>query len=228
MRKVLAFAVMLLCAAAGAAAQEAPEYRAEIGAGAALASYQGDFNGSIIAGMQPAGSLLGKYRFNPRMALALNITYGKLKGSSDNAKTWYPEFNDTTVAFSNTLVDAGLRFEYNFWPYGTGREYFGARRLTPYVAMGLGVTYANGEGHSVFTANVPIGVGVKYKIGERLNAGLEWTMHFSLSDKLDGVADPYGIESSGLFKNTDCYSVLQLSLTYDIWAKCRTCNNDRY
>jgi site-specific recombinase XerD len=43
----------------------------------------------------------------------------------------------------------------------------------------------------------------------------------------DGVKDPYGVKSSGLFKNTDCYSVVQVALTYDIWAKCKTCNNDR-
>jgi hypothetical protein len=47
------------------------------------------------------------------------------------------------------------------------------------------------------------------------------------SDELDGVKDPYGVKSSGLFKNTDCYSHLRLTLSYDIWAKCRTCHNDR-
>ena len=77
----------------------------------------------------------------------------------------------------------------------------------------------------MFTANVPLGLGVKYKIGPRLNLGLEWAVHFSLSDKLDGVKDPYNIESSGLFKNTDCYSAFQLTLTYSFMAKCRTCHN---
>ena len=74
---------------------------------------------------------------------------------------------------------------------------------------------------------MPIGVGVKYKLGDRLNLTAEWMMHFSGSDKLDGMKDPYGIKSSGPFKNTDCYSTLQLSLTYDLWTKCKTCHNDR-
>jgi hypothetical protein len=52
-------------------------------------------------------------------------------------------------------------------------------------------------------------------------------MHFTGSDRLDGVSDPYGIKSSGLFKNTDCYSHLRLSVSYDLWAKCKTCHNDR-
>lgn len=77
----------------------------------------------------------------------------------------------------------------------------------------------------MFTANVPIGLGIKYKVAPRLNVGLEWAIHFSLSDNLDGATDPYNIPSSGLFKNTDCYSALQLSLTYSFMPKCRTCHN---
>ena len=218
---------LLLTQVTAAVAQQDPEYRAEIGGGIGLVAYQGDFNASLTAGMQPMGSVLARYRFNPRMGLALNVSYGKLKGASDGTKTWYPEFRDSVTEFSNTVVDAGLRYEYNFWPYGTGREYRGAVRFTPYVAIGLGMTYARTSGGGVVAGNVPVGVGVKYKAGTRLNVGLEWVMHFSMSDKLDGVADPYGIKSSGMFKNTDCYSTLQLSLTYDIMAKCKTCNNDR-
>ena len=227
MRKLLAIIVFAACAIA-ARAQTDPEYRAEIGGGVGLVSYQGDFNGSIVKNLQPAGGLVAKYRFNPRMALGLDVTYGKLKGSSADVSTLYPEFNDSVASFSNTLVNAGLRFEYSFWPYGTGREYYGARRFTPYVAIGLGITYAKPQQGSVFTGNMPIGVGLKYKVGTRLNVALEWAMHFSLSDKLDGTDDPYGIDSSGMFKNTDSYSVLRLSLTYDVWAKCRTCHNDRF
>ena len=75
--------------------------------------------------------------------------------------------------------------------------------------------------------SLPIGAGVKYKIGERVNLTAEWRVHFTLSDLLDGKEDPYGIKSSGLFKNTDGYSILQLAVTYDLWAKCKTCHNDR-
>ena len=74
--------------------------------------------------------------------------------------------------------------------------------------------------------NLLFEVRVKYKLAERVNLGVQWAMHFSASDKLDGAVDPYGIKSSGLFKNTDCYSVLQAFITYSFSAKCRTCNKD--
>ena len=227
MRKLLAIIVFAACAIA-ARAQTDPEYRAEIGAGAGLVSYQGDFNGSIVSNMQPSASLILRRVFNPYMGLKLDFAYGKLKGSSADVKTWYPELADNPIDFNSTLMDLSLSFEYNFWPYGTGREYRGAKRLTPFVFLGIGGTYAKTGDESVFTANVPIGVGVKYKLGRRLNLGLEWAAHFSLSDKLDGVADPYGIESSGLFKNTDCYSMLKFTITYSFMPKCKICNKDDY
>jgi hypothetical protein len=178
--------------------------------------------------MQPMGSLLAKYRFTPRQAVAFSVGYGQLKGSSRNAKTYYPTITDYN--FKSSLVDVGLRYEYNFWPYGTGMEYRGAQRLTPYIYIGMGMTFAkpdNGEAKSVATVNVPLGGGVKYKVADRLNLAVEWTIHFTGSDLLDGVKDPYGIQSSGFFKNTDCYSQLRATLTYDLWQKCKTCHNDR-
>lgn len=225
MRKTL-LAIILSVFALGVSAQDDNEYRMEIGVGAGLVSYEGDFNGSILKNMQPMGSLVLRRVFNPYMGLKLDLSYGKLKGSSADVDTWYPELNDNPVTFSNTLVDMSLTYEYNFWPYGTGREYRGAKRFTPFIMLGIGATYVKTPAESVFTGNVPIGVGVKYKIGPRLNLGLEWAMHFSLSDKLDGVADPYTVVSSGMFKNTDCYSALRVTLTYSFMAKCITCNKD--
>lgn len=207
-------------------AQDDVEYRMEIGAAAGLIGYHGDFNGSLTKDLQPMGSLVARYIFNPYMGLKANVSYGKLKGSSADVKTWYPEYRETPYSFSNTLVDLDVVYEYNFWPYGTGRDYRGAKRLTPYLLLGLGGTFVKTDQKNVFTANLPIGVGVKYKVGARVNVGLEWAMHFSLNDELDGVKDPYGIKSSGLFKNTDCYSTLQLSVTYSFMAKCRTCHNE--
>lgn len=225
MRTILLIAFFTLVSL-GAKAQEEYEYKMEIGVGAGMVSYEGDFNGSIVKNMQPSASLILRRIFNPYMGVKLDVMYGKLKGSSADVKTYYPGYDDNPIEFSNTLLDAGLTFEYNFWPYGTGREYRGAKRLTPFVFLGIGATYVTGGGENAFTANVPIGLGVKYKIGKRLNLGLEWAMHFSFSDKLDGVEDPYGIESSGVFKNTDCYSALKLTLTYSFMPKCKICNKD--
>ena len=207
-------------------AQSDYQYRMEIGAGVGVVTYQGDLGGSLTKNMQPMASVVLRRVFNPYMALKFSAAYGKLKGSSADSNTYYPDYAASQDRFNKTLVDAGVTYEYNFWPYGTGQDYRGAKRFTPFIFAGLGATYAGGEGNSAFTANVPIGLGVKSKVGKRLNVALEWAEHFSMSDKLDGVKDPYGIKSSGLFKNTDCYSAIQITLTYSFMPKCRTCHNE--
>lgn len=218
--------ILLLVAAVQTQAQDDVEYRMEVGVGAGLVSYLGDFNGSVVKNMQPMGSLVWRWVLNPRMALRAKGSYGKLKGSSADVQTYYPDMQAKPYQFNHSLGDLGVTFEYNFWPYGTGRDYRGAKRLTPFIFGGVGGTYVSGGPKDVWTAHVPLGLGVKYKLGDRVNIGLEWAAHFSLSDKLDGVVDPYLVKSSGLFKNTDGYSTLLVTLTYSFQAKCRTCHND--
>lgn len=225
MRKGLV-TLLMLCATLTASAQQDDEYLMEIGGGVGMVSYQGDFNGKITSGMQPAGAIVWRRLLNPYMGFRVTGMMGKLKGDATRVETYYPDETTRAYSFDRSLTDISVTYEYNFWPYGTGRDYRGAKRLTPFVFGGIGATYVSGGEKKVFAANVPIGLGIKYKLKERLNVGLEWSMHFSLSDELDGMADPYGIKSSGAFKNTDCYSGLMLTLTYSFKSKCRTCNND--
>jgi len=201
------------------------EYLMEVGGGLGLMSYMGDFNNSPLKHQQPMLSALLRRNINPYHGFRLNMSYGKLKGSSSNVETYYPEMAETPYKFDNSLVDLCATYEYNFWPYGTGRDYRGAKRLSPFICIGLGATFVKAD-KSVFTANMPLGFGVKYKLADRLNLGVDWIIHFCLSDKLDGRPDPYSIKSTGMFKNTDCYSALQATITYSFMAKCRTCHNE--
>ncbi len=205
-------------------AQTEPEYCMEIGIGGGMINYEGDFNGSIVGCAQPSAAILYRYLFNPHSALRFSLDYGQLKGKAEDNKTVYVE-DYQGYSFNSTLVDLNVLYEYNFWPYGTGKDYRGAKRITPYVLAGIGMSFAHNAVCNAFTANVPIGIGVKYKVARRLNLNLEWAMHFSLSDKLDGAKDPYLIHSSGIFKNTDCYSQLMINITYSFKERCRVCHN---
>nr|MBP7471811.1 outer membrane beta-barrel protein [Prevotella sp.] len=231
MRNALLFIYMILSCVI-VKAQDDPEYRMEIGAGAGLVNYLGDYNGNLFGDLQPMGTIIGRYLFNPTTALRLKVGFGKLKGSSGDVDTYYPDMDEDVMTkadykFNSTLVDMAMTFEYNFLPYGTGRDYRGSKRLTPYIYIGLGTTYAKCDNDkSTFTFNVPLGIGLKYKLAERVNLGVDYALYFTQSDELDGQKDPYGIKSSGLFKNTDCYSVLGVTLTYSFSAKCVTCNRD--
>ena len=92
--------------------------------------------------------------------------------------------------------------------------------------MGMGFTYGQAvkPEKSTFTLNIPLGIGVKYKLKPRVNMGMDWKFHFTLSDQLDGIVDPYGIKGS-MLKNKDTYSMLMFYISYDLMPKYRKCNN---
>lgn len=218
--------MLLLMTVCTTRAQDQPTYKGEVGGGVGLTNYVGDFNDYIIGKYQIGANLLYRFVFSPYSALKVDAGYAQLKGSSADVKTYYPDYAEQPYTFNRSLIDVNATYEYSFWPYGTGRDYRGAVRLTPYVFFGLGATLTTGTPGSNMTANVPLGIGLKYKIADRLNLGLSWAVHLSMSDKLDGVADPYYVQSSGMFKNTDCYTSLRLTLTYSVAPKCPTCNKD--
>lgn len=241
LNRIFVVMLMSLVATVKVVAQDDVEYRMEIGAGVGATAYQGDFNDGLFKGMQPSGAVVFRAVMNPYMAVRVSGMYTKVKGDVKNVSTYYPGLTSDGYSFNNSLGDLSVTYEYNFFPYGTGHEYRGAKRITPFISLGIGMTYVNSKGgttdfsqvdthsnsKSVVTGNVPLGVGVKYKIGDRLNLSLDWQMHFSFSDYIDGVKDPYRIGSSGMFKNTDCYSTVMLALTYGFSPKCPNCQKER-
>ena len=205
---------------AGMYAQEL-EYAMELGVMAGPSFYMGDANlNGFYKNVTMAGGLMGRYNINPRMALKFDLAHGKVKGDANNGMNKFPETEGQEWKFNNSLFDVGCQYEISFWGFGTGGGYKGHKRLTPYIQLGLGFTYCN-----TFTMNIPLGVGVKYKVKPRWNVGVDWSMRFSMSDKLDGIEDPYHIKS-GFLKNKDSYSWTMIYISYDLCPKYRKCNND--
>ncbi|MDE5552444.1 MAG: porin family protein, partial [Muribaculaceae bacterium] len=62
-------------------------------------------------------------------------------------------------------------------------------------------------------------------VNKRLNLGLEFLMKKVFNDKLDGenLSAPYGIKSS-FAKNTDWYSTLTLTISYEFSKRCEVCH----
>lgn len=234
LRGALILAALILCLPLTA---EETEYKMELGAGAGTCFYLGDANSTPFAHLGLMGGAVVRRIFNPRMCVKANLAMGHISGANDgflptDPTSATPEGGlPAKVNFSRNVLDVGAQFEMNFWGYGTGEGYKGHSRITPYALAGVGLTVGMGGGASSCAGLcLPVGVGVKYKARKRMNIGLEWTMRFTTSDKLDATAEgtqlahPYGIESSGL-KNKDCYSFLTFFVTYDMCPKLRRCNN---
>lgn len=215
----------LVCSLHAAAQNDETVYRLELGGGVGMGLNLTDVDGKI--GLVAAA--VARFPLNPRMAVKAQFSYSQIKGATDGIKNFYPidpsqpGSDRLHYEVSDGIYDLSALYELHFLPYGYVRDYKGYSRIVPYLQMGFGLTY--GPAGKAFSANIPLGFGVKYKVAPRLNLGLDWLMHFSLSDKLDGLDAPLGIKSSG-FRNKDHYSTLTLTLTYDLNPRCPTCNRD--
>lgn len=215
----------LVCSLHAAAQNDETVYRLELGGGVGMGLNLTDVDGKI--GL--AAAAVARFPLNPRMAVKAQFSYSQIKGATDGIKNFYPidpsqpGSDRLHCEVSDGIYDLSALYELHFLPYGYVRDYKGYSRIVPYLQMGFGLTY--GPAGKAFSANIPLGFGVKYKVAPRLNLGLDWLMHFSLSDKLDGLDAPLGIKSSG-FRNKDHYSTLTLTLTYDLNPRCPTCNRD--
>lgn len=219
MKKILIAIVMSVACFAMAKAQD---YRYEIGAGVGVSGYLGDVNKSnFLKHPGGAGGLVFRYIPNYRWALKANAFVAGISGDSTDDNMSFPD--GQTYSFKSTLYDFGAQMEFNFFDYGMGASYLKLKRLTPYITLGLGGTVASSAGETSFAVNMPIGVGVKFKVKERLNVGLEFTMRKAFGDKLDGLSDLNGVKSS-FAKNTDWSSFTMFTVTYEFSKRCKKCH----
>lgn len=214
---------MMFAAASTVLGQEA-KYKFDMGGQIGMSGYLGDANTSSIF-KHPGFSAGVSARYIPNVRMAFRGVFNtlSLSGNSADMENVLPDAME--YSFKSQVYDLGVRYEFNFFPYGVGETYKRLRKWTPYLTAGIGVALATCDGSTAVAPNIPLGFGVKYKPRERWNVGVEFTMTKNFSDKIDGkqLNDLYGIRSSFL-KNTDWYSNISVSVTYEFGERCSTCH----
>lgn len=209
----------------------AQEYKYEIGGHIGSVMYMGDANTSnLFQDWQASAGVVFRKNVNFRWAMKGDFTLGKIKGSTENTDNAFPFENP--VSFSRSFYRLNGQMEFNFLPYSDKFAYLNTSRLSPYVFAGLGLTLAPGDNQTFFGVGIPLGLGVKYKIANRINLGLEFAVNALFGDAFDApdknkpnLDNPYTTNSS-LFKNKDLYNTLMISVTWDFGPNDRKCSNE--
>jgi hypothetical protein len=224
-------AVTLAYIITGCPAASAQEYKYEIGGMAGTSMYLGDANeASLLRGWNMAGGLIYRYNLDFRWALKANLLMGKVAGNTGNEANVFPD--QAQVAFKRNFFEVGGHVEFNFLPYSDKYAYLHTRKISPYLFTGLGVTLAPGD-DTFFGLNLPIGFGVKYKLRNKVNLGLEYGIHRLFGDAFDapvsgegfGLNNPYRVQQ-GAFKNKDWYNTLLFSITCEFGLRDEKCTTD--
>ncbi len=213
--------VMLLPAAVRA--QSAP-YKFDFGVQLGMSGYLGDANrASLMKHPGFDGELSFRYIPNTRFAIRGVMSVLGLSGDTADMDNVLP--GGANYSFTSTVYDLGARGEFNFFAYGIGETYKRLKRWTPYLTLGIGVAMSSSGGKTSVAPTLPMGAGIKFKLKERINLGLEFTMTKAFGDKFDGpvLNDLNGIKTA-FYKDTDWYSRLTIGISYEFGKRCETCH----
>ena len=226
-RRLLIFTLIALAAVTNTAAQTATAtapYKFDFGGSVGLSGYIGEANASnpfSSAGF--TADLAARYIIDTRWALRGALTYASLSGSTEGMANVLP--GNTVYSFSSSVFDLSVRGEVNFFSFGIGETYKRLRRISPYLAVGVGLSLASCDGNTAIAPSLPMAFGVRYKLKERLNIYAEFSMTKIFSDKVDGnqLLDLNGIKTN-FVKNTDWVSRIAVGVTYEFGKRCETCH----
>lgn len=242
--------------------------KGEFGITLGVAHYFGDINTrAAINRPKPALGAFFRKQFGNYVGVRLSAHYAQLGYSDTYSKNEYQKIRN--LSFNSNIWEVALQGDFNFFKFIPNDPDYA---FTPYVTLGVGVftydpyAYTNGEkeflrplgtegqlrgykGRSPYNTLsycIPLGVGVKYNLSEKINFSFEVVHRFTGTDYLDDVsttyagaanfdalskglllqdrsveidpAVPLGIEGRqrGWSKQKDQYIIAEIGLTYNI------------
>jgi hypothetical protein len=204
---------MILCRT-GLAQPQSTVYEGEFGFSAGVAHYFGDLNNEARFN-RPKIALGVFYRkqFGNYIGLRIGGHYAQLGYSdiySDN------EFQQRrNLSFNSNIWELALQGDFNFFRFEPGNPDY---MFTPYVTIGFGLfnydpyaylndqkyflrplgtegqnsgLYPDRKPYSNMAFCLPIGMGIKYNLGNNINVAFEISHRFANTDYLDDVSSTY-------------------------------------
>ena len=186
----------------------------EIGVGAGIFVYQGDLTPSRLGSyktLKPACSVSLTKIISPMFSLRSSISLGALKG--DDSKYDEPAYRkQRNLKFSSPIVEISELLVADLLKNNSPKRYFG---FSPFVFTGIGFSFLNikrdysgfneeyfaGETRTIEGLNadakhtlpklipvIPMGIGIKYSITEKISINAETTYRLTFTDYIDGFS----------------------------------------
>lgn len=197
------------------AQQQHNEYvqKGEFGITVGAAHYFGDLNTrAAINRPKPALGAFFRKQFGNYVGLRISAHFAQVGYSDTYSKNEYQKTRN--LSFNSNIWELALQGDFNFFKFIPGDPYYA---FTPYITLGVGAftydpyAYLNGkkeflrplgtEGqqigyngrkpYSTLAMCIPLGVGIKYNITDRLNLSFEIAHRFTMTDYLDDVSTTY-------------------------------------
>jgi len=185
----------------------------EIGLFLGGASYYGDVGkDKMHVPENTCGGIFFRYNFNRHFSLRGNLLHGNIEGADSLSDL--PFRYNRNLSFHSEIYESSIWLEFNFLPHiigkrglhsfyvfaGIGGFLFNPKaelngnwyELQPLSTEGQGTSQRPGtEPYSLFSMNIPFGVGYKVNIGRSVCIGLETGFRRTYTDYLDDVSTTY-------------------------------------
>jgi hypothetical protein len=187
-----------------------PKFQFGVGAGTFI--YQGDLTPSSLGSyrtLKPVINFFAAKFFSPSLSLRANLAFGGLKG--DDAKYSHPEYRQQrNFNFRTPVAEISGIAEWNF----LGRNYI-SKGFSPYLFAGVGYSFlkikrdwsnlnteyfsAESELMTGLTEDaqhslpkgllvLPVGVGARYYLSDKIGISAETSYRLASTDYLDGFS----------------------------------------
>ena len=196
----------------------------EFGIGLGSTLYYGDLNApdlsTNLGNSEFGGQLILRYIAKKNMVIRANLTLGKLSGDDRKSELEFQKIRN--LRFTSLVVEGALLGEYYIFGYDTKAS---SQLFSPYFTVGFGFFHFNpksdlngeiynlqplgteGQGlpgqvgkYSKMALAIPFGGGVKIKINDKYNFGIELLARRSFTDYVDDVSTVYA-NTEDLFAN---------------------------
>jgi len=209
--KILAF-ILFISVTANAQDNEYVQ-KGEFGITVGVAHYFGDLNTRIgLNRPKPALGAFFRKQFGNYVGLRLSAHYLQVGYSDTYSKNEYQKLRN--LSFNSNIWEVALQGDFNFFKFiPNNRNYL----FTPYITLGVGaftydpyaytdgqkeflrplgtegqlVGYKGRKPYSTLAMCIPLGVGIKYNLSEKMNFSVEVTHRFTTTDYLDDVSTTY-------------------------------------
>jgi hypothetical protein len=199
----------------------------EVGLLAGAIYYMGDFNPNLIPLQNPFvyGGVMARYNIARYLSLRSNLAFAYITGNAKGIEGLPSDPWNKNWEFLRPMFFLDALAEFNFMPYDA-IDLRKKQRFTPLLSLGVGASYLHKDVYAhntsqsvksnkaIFLFDVPVGIGAKWCIAERLTLGVEWTFRITFNDDVDfynGVNE----EHSPVINN-DWLGTVGLSLSYII------------
>ena len=194
-----------------------------LGLSAGAGYYNGELNQRNVLYMpSPAFGLLYRHNFDERWSLRMGVNYFTLKGDDSRSENSYQTTRGHS--FSKTVWDLGPQIEFNFKDYS--KEKYTTDYFSPYISTGLLLIIVS-DVEKPFEIAVPLAIGFKYAVTQKITAGLEWSYRWTNSDEVDGLRRDNLLSSTDPQRsynpNSDWYSFIGAFFTFQVFKETSTC-----